>query len=290
MVEFRVVTPSIRLLALDIDGTLLNPQFQISDADMTALRQTREAGTEIVLVTGRRHDFALPIAQQLGFDHWLISSNGAVTRSLRDETFYRDLLPSTTCRQLCQAMLGFRGNTVLTFDKRGKGALVLEHMNELDRSIRRWLEKNLQYIEFVVPLENALIEDPVQAMFCGSIARMQEALAVLSNSPLSHRVTVLRTEYPERDLSIVDVLNRGCSKGHALERWCRYRGVLREQVMAIGDNYNDIEMLAFAGHPVIMGNASEELRGRGWPVTLPNDRNGVAAALEPLLAVPRTEA
>jgi len=290
MVEFPVVTPSIRLLALDIDGTLLNPQFQISDADMTALRQTREAGIEIVLVTGRRHDFALPIAQQLGFDLWLISSNGAVTRSLRGETFYRDLLPSTTCRQLCQAMLGFRGNTVLTFDKRGKGAIVLEHMGELELSIRRWLEKNLQYIEFVVPLEKSLVEDPVQAMFCGSIPRMQQALSALGNSRLSHMVTVLRTEYPERDLSIVDVLNQGCSKGHALERWCRYRGVLRAQVMAIGDNYNDIEMLAFAGHPVIMGNASEELRGRGWQVTLPNDRNGVAAALEPLLAVPRTEA
>jgi len=56
--------------------------------------------------------------------------------------------------------------------------------------------------------------------------------------------------------------------------------------MAIGDNYNDIEMLAFAGYPVIMGNASEDLRGRGWKVTLPNDQNGVAAALEPVLSGP----
>jgi hypothetical protein len=85
-------------------------------------------------------------------------------------------------------------------------------------------------------------------------------------------------------LSIVDVLNKGCSKGHALERWAAFRGVPREQVMAIGDNYNDIEMLAFAGYPVIMGNASEELRGRGWTVTRSNDQNGVAAALEPVLA------
>jgi len=97
-------------------------------------------------------------------------------------------------------------------------------------------------------------------------------------------ITVLRTEYPERDLSIVDVLNTGCSKGHALERWADYRGIPRDRVMAIGDNYNDIEMLAFAGYPVIMGNASEELRGRGWTVTLSNAQNGVAAALEPVLA------
>src|SRR5579864_8105591 len=94
MLKSVVVTPSIRLLALDIDGTLLNSQFQISDVDMAALRRARESGIEVVLVTGRRHDFALPIAQQLGFDVWLISSNGAITRSLAGETFYRDMLPA----------------------------------------------------------------------------------------------------------------------------------------------------------------------------------------------------
>jgi hypothetical protein len=290
MLKSYVFSPAIRLLALDIDGTLLNPQFQISPADMAALRRAHELGIEIALVTGRRHDFALPIAEQLGFDLWLISSNGAITRSLQGETFYRDLLPVETCRQLCGSMIEFRGNTVLTFDKRGNGSIVLENMNELESSIRRWLEKNLQYIDFVVPIEKALVTDPVQAMFCGPIARMQEALAALGRCPMAKEITVLRTEYPQRDLSIVDVLNTGCSKGHALERWADYRGVPRTQVMAIGDNYNDIEMLAFAGYPVIMGNASEELRGRGWKVTLSNDQNGVAAALEPVLEalVPRT--
>jgi Cof subfamily protein (haloacid dehalogenase superfamily) len=285
MLKSRVVTASsIRLLALDIDGTLLNPQFQISETDMSALRRAHELGIEVVLVTGRRHDFALPIAEQLGFDLFLISSNGAITRSIRGETFYRDLLPADTCRQLCEAMVEFRGNTVLTFDKRGKGAIVLEHVSELENNIRRWLEKNLQYIDLVVPVEKALVTNPVQAMFCGPIVRMQQALTALAACPLASRITVLRTEYPERDLSIVDVLNTGCSKGHALERWAGYRGVPKGQVMAIGDNYNDIEMLAFAGYPVIMGNASEDLRGRGWKVTLSNAQNGVAAALEPVLA------
>lgn len=283
MLEFLVTDTSIRLLAIDIDGTLLNPQFEISDADLTALQRANASGIEVLVVTGRRHDFALPIVQLLGFDLWVISSNGAVTRSLSGETFYRDLLPVDTCRRLCHEMREFRGNTVLTFDVRGKGAIVLEHLNELEGSIRRWLEKNMEYIDFVVPVEKALATDPVQAMFCGPISRMHEALARLRDCHLSDEITVLRTEYPVRDLSIVDVLNRECSKGHALERWANYRGIPRSQVMAIGDNYNDVEMLAFAGHPVIMGNASEELRDRGWRVTLPNDQNGVAAALEPVL-------
>ena len=276
--------PPIRLLAVDIDGTLLNPQFQISDADLAALRRAHESGIEVVLVTGRRHTFALPIALLLGFDLWLISSNGAVTRSLKGETFHRDLLPGETCRKLCGTMKEFRGNTVLTFDTESKGAIVLEGMDELTSSIQRWLEKNMDFIEFVVPLEKSLTTDPVQAMFCGPIPRMHEALAKLANCGLQEEITVLRTEYPVRDLSIIDVLNRGCSKGHALERWATFRRIPREEVMAIGDNYNDIEMLAFAGHPFIMGNASEELRGRGWAVTLPNDQSGISAALRQVLS------
>jgi hypothetical protein len=271
--------PRVRLLATDIDGTLLNPQFQISEGDLAALRHAHECGMEIVLVTGRRHTFALPIAQQLGFDLWLISSNGAVTRSLAGETFHRDLMPREVCRELVGAMQDFRSNTVLTFDKEIKGAIVLEHLDDLNASIRRWLEKNMAYIEFVVPIESALMADPVQAMFCGSMQRMSHALRALEASGMGNRVTILRTEYPERDLSMIDVLNTGCSKGHALERWAAHRGFRREQVMAIGDNHNDVEMLEFAGHPVIMGNACEELRGRGWAVTLGNDQCGVAAAL-----------
>jgi Cof subfamily protein (haloacid dehalogenase superfamily) len=272
--------PSIRLLATDIDGTLLNPQFQISDGDLAALRRAHAAGIEVVLVTGRRHTFALPIATQLGFDLWLISSNGAVTRSLSGETFHRDLMPAETCRQLCAAMGEFRGNTVLTFDNEQKGAIVLERLDELGPSIQRWLEKNMRYIEFVVPIEKALDRDPVHAMFCGTMARMGSALRALELTGLRGKVTTLRTEYPARDLSMIDVLNADCSKGHALERWAAYRGYRREEVMAVGDNHNDVEMLEFAGYPVIMGNACEELRGRGWTVTLGNDACGVAAAVE----------
>ena len=277
MLKLPVPANSLRLIAIDIDGTLLNPEFQISEADLAALRRAHAEGIEVILVTGRRHTFALPIAQQLGFDLWLISSNGAITRSLSAETFHRDLLPEPTCRELVRQMREFRGQTVLTFDSEGPGTIVIERLDKLEGSIQRWLEKNMQYIQFVVPIEDALTTDPVQAMFCGPITDMRRVLQALGRCGLP--ITVLRTEYPARDLSIVDVLNTGCSKGHALKRWASYRRITPDQVMAIGDNYNDIEMLAFAGHPFIMGNASEELRGRGWTLTRSNAESGVAAAI-----------
>jgi hydroxymethylpyrimidine pyrophosphatase-like HAD family hydrolase len=191
------------------------------------------------------------------------------------------MLPHATCRELVLRMKEFRGQTVLTFDSTGPGTIVVEQLEELEHSIQRWLEKNMEYIQFVIPIENALTTDPVQAMFCGPVEQMQKVLRVLEGSDLP--ITVLRTEYPGRDLSIVDVLKAGCSKGHALERWANYRRITSDQVMAIGDNYNDIEMLAFAGRPFIMGNASAELRERGWALTRSNAENGVAAAIEHVL-------
>src|SRR5258708_6850453 len=107
MLESTVTADSLRLIAVDIDGTLLNPEFHISETDLAALRSANERGIEVILVTGRRHAFALPVAQQLGFDLWLICSNRAVTRSLSGETFHRDLLPQQTCLDLCMARQGF---------------------------------------------------------------------------------------------------------------------------------------------------------------------------------------
>ena len=173
-------------------------------------------------------------------------------------------------------MQAFRGHTVLTFDKETKGAIVLERLDELGPSIRRWLEKNMEYIEFVVPIEMP-VSDPVQAMFCGTMSRMSEALRRCAGT--NWLATVLRTEYPARDLSMIRRAECRMFEGaRALERWGAHRGYRREEVMAIGDNHNDVEMLEFAGHPVIMGNACEELRARGWTVTRGNHACGVAAA------------
>src|SRR5258708_3077408 len=176
MLKSTVAADSLRLIAVDIDGTLLNPEFHISENDLAALRSAHAQGIEVILVTGRRHTFALPIAEQLGFDLWLICSNGAVTRSLSGETFHRDMLPRQTCLDLCRAMQEFRGQTVLTFDKEGPGSIVLEELKYLEGSIRRWLEKNMEHIGFVVPIGDALTSYPVQASFFGPVALLPPAL------------------------------------------------------------------------------------------------------------------
>jgi Cof subfamily protein (haloacid dehalogenase superfamily) len=273
----------IRLIAIDLDGTLLNSKVELTQENRTALQRAHEAGIEIVLGTGRRHDFAMPIAPTLGFDLWMFSSNGAITRSTRGETFHRDMLPKETALLLARALQRYRNYMVLTFARHDKGAIVCESHDRLYGVIQRWMEKNAPYIEYVAPIENALTQDPIQAMFCGPVELMEQAQRELDATDFRSKFTALRTQYDHRDLCIVDILNAGCSKGHALERWATHRGLDRSEVMAIGDNYNDVEMLTFAGHPVIMGNACEELKQQGWPVTLHHDEHGVAATVEQAL-------
>ncbi len=273
------VNTPIRLLAVDLDGTLLDAASELPAANREALLRAHAQGVEIVLVTGRRHQFALPVARSLGLELWLISSNGAITRSLGQETFHRDLLPASTAREVCAHMSGFRRCTILTFDLDRKGALVVEGTDGFDAGIQRWMERNTAWIECVPRLEDSLAADPVQLAFAGSLERMQQVEDRLQEGGLDRRVNVLRTRYPVRDLSIVDVLRAGCSKGRALERWAAHRGLRREQVMAIGDNFNDIEMLEFAGLPVVMANADDQLKQSGWATTLSNEQDGVAAAV-----------
>jgi Cof subfamily protein (haloacid dehalogenase superfamily) len=282
---FRMgIMPLPRLIAIDIDGTLLDPHFQVTEANMRALRGAHERGVEIALVTGRRHAFALPIAEVLGLPITMVSSNGAVTRSSTGELFHRDLMPRSAAVALIEHMTEFREHFVLTFDRTARGTLVCESADQLNVSIRRWMEKNAEYLQFVRPVERALTEDPVQSMFAGGVARMTKAQEhLLSNPALLKRITVLKTQYDERDLCIIDVLNAGVSKGHALRRWAEHHGIPRENIVAIGDNFNDIEMLDYAGIPFIMGNACEELRSAGYRITLGNDQSGVAHAVEQVL-------
>jgi len=281
-----MVTPSIRLLAVDIDGTLTDPQFKVSERNIAALRAAHKAGVEVMLATGRRHDYALPIAQQLGFPVLLVSSNGAVVRSSNGETYFTDFLPAQTAVKLIRHMDEFRGHAVLTFDRPGHDALILERFEELNQTISRWLEVNRPYIHYVAPLEDAVAhENPVQAMYCGPVARMVEAQRRLAEASFLEEITVLRTQYDHRDLSILDILTRDCSKGHALRRWAEQNNIPRQHIMAIGDNYNDQEMLDFAGLPVLMGNASEDLKKNGWRITASNAESGVALAVEEFLGL-----
>lgn len=272
--------PPVKLVAVDIDGTLLNSQFRISEANLRALAAAHEAGICVVLATGRRQAFALPIARMLGFDPYIISSNGAMTCTPGGEVMAKELMAKQVALALLDHMQAFAGMAVLTFDREGKGALVVQSRAGLMPRLGRWLEKNEPYIIAVDPIQRSLTEAPMQMMFCGTIEQMESAIAHLAKASVAQQIHAANTRYEQRDLSILDVLPRGCTKGRALARLSRHLGISAGQVLAIGDNGNDREMLEFAGQAFVMANAVEEIKGFGWTLTHSNDEDGVAYALD----------
>jgi Cof subfamily protein (haloacid dehalogenase superfamily) len=282
---------SIQLIAIDIDGTLLpSAGPRISPRNCAALQAAEAAGIEIVIATGRRQAYAMPLVAQVGLseDSVMISSNGAVVRGFDGTLLDRRFLPVETARALSGLLRGY-GTTVFTFDREGTGALVIEDMHQLHARIDRWVEANRPYLLEVHPIERAFDggEEPIQGMVCGTVAQMIEAEKQLLLSDVAELIAMHRTEYAARNLSILDLLPPGCSKGAALHSLAGIRGLKRDQIMAIGDNLNDLEMLEYAGRAVVMANASDEIlalaRQRGWEITASNDDDGVALAVEEVL-------
>jgi Cof subfamily protein (haloacid dehalogenase superfamily) len=271
----------IRMIAMDIDGTLLDSRSQVSAENARTIAEAQSRGIEIVLVTGRRFDFARPIADALPCDLHFIVNNGALIKSKDGVTDLRHLLPSDIARQVLDATEEFRGGAAVVFDRPRAGQVMVEQADWDDPVRGRYLRRNRDYIREITPLTACLNgEDPIQVGYADRCKRLRDAIKLLENLPIADQYTVALTEYEDRDLSILDVLKRGVSKGVALEEWARRRGISREEVMAIGDNWNDREMLEFAGLPIVMGNSVEELKTRGWAVTLTNDENGVAKAIQ----------
>jgi hydroxymethylpyrimidine pyrophosphatase-like HAD family hydrolase len=304
----------MRMIAVDMDGTLLGSDGRVSERNLAAMKAAERAGIEVVVATGRRHCYAMRVLRELklGEENALISSNGTVTRTVGARLVERTLLRTETALWVCGHVDEFRDALVMTFDRVGadgedeRGALVVERMDGLHASIGRWMEANEPYIARVTPLELALEgEAPIQMMLCGTLERMRRAEARLLEHPGVSAVGVSdieaagqkrvgdvevalhRTEYAERDLSILDILPAGCSKGSALLRLAKARGVRAEEILAIGDNWNDVSMLEVAGRAVLMGNAPEDLKAvaahRGWAVGRRHDEDGVAEVIEAVL-------
>lgn len=270
---------SIRLLAIDLDGTLLDSEGHVPDANRIAIRRALEAGVEIVLATGRRYDFARPIFEVLPGPLTLILSNGAVVKTGEGRTLMRHLLPRAVARDVLAQVPEHRESAAVIFDRPREGQVVYEAIDWEHPRHHRFFSTNRPYLAEVVPLEDCLTEDPVQVMFSGGCAEMRELYFRLKPEAIP-LFEVALTEYEHRDFSLVDIVRAGCSKGSALREWAASRGVPREAVMAIGDNLNDLPMLEFAGTPVVMGNALGELKAHGWAVTSTNDDAGVARAIE----------
>jgi Cof subfamily protein (haloacid dehalogenase superfamily) len=264
---------------VDIDGTLLDSRGRLPVVHKDALADAAAQDVILALVTGRAFHFTSHVTRELGLPVTLIVNNGAVVKDISGTTLMRHLLPRETALDVLRSVEGFDDSVAVVFDRSDARQIVFEHMDWAHPNRRGYFEKNKDYITSASPLSHAIDEDPIQVMFNGSVQPMRRLAAMLRALPMAHRFSVALTEYEPRDFSLLDVNGAGCTKGTALARWARSLGVSRDEVMAVGDNLNDLAMLEFAGTPVVMGNAAPELKTRGFLQTGTNDEGGLAEAV-----------
>lgn len=270
----------IRLLAIDIDGTLLDSKGRVPQANLDAIHRAAGRGVRIVIATGRSFHFALQALGDLPDDLTLLAYNGAIARSRSGETLLRRLLPQAVARQVLEATIEWRTDTACVFDRPLAGQLVYDRMDWSHPNRAGFKRRNAAIIQAVDRLEEAVNEDPVQVTFNGGVQTMRAISTHLAAHPVAPHLEVTLTEYRQRDFSMVDVCGAGITKGTGLAVLAGHFDVPQAEVMAVGDNHNDRDMLEWAGTGVVMGNAEPELKAPGFHLTGTNDEAGLSQAID----------
>ncbi len=285
----------IKLLALDIDGTLLNSRGEIPDANREAIHAAEERGVLVTIATGRRFRDGRPLGIDLELNAPLVTHNGALLKYAGSlETVAASLLTTETAREVVRVGKAFGGDALVSADPHGKGTLLYDRVADDNIPFQRYIrwsemlhgDEAHEAVCHVEDLDEILPEhEVIHVSFSGTCVRMEEMIAHLK-CELGETVTVLPTIYPRRDFTLIDILPPDASKGRGVEKLALLNNITADEVMTMGDNFNDLEMLEFAGTGVVMGNADPSLRERGeFYTTVTNDEGGVAAAIERFILI-----
>ncbi|WP_257263233.1 Cof-type HAD-IIB family hydrolase [Endozoicomonas sp. ONNA2] len=271
-----MITPDYKLLAFDLDGTLLNSKGDILASSKKAIKAAQQLGVKVVLVTGRHHVAARPYHYELGLDTPAICCNGAYIMDYsQPEPIYSHPLSKDQARRIIHIAREQNLHILMYVED----AMTFEVMNPHMEKLYHWAGKQPEIVK------------PV-------IRQIDDALRVMVSSKAIHKFVL---SHPEQDrflaayqhiLSLnefscerswvdrMDIANNGNTKGSTLSMLAGQWGIDRQDIIAVGDNDNDISMIQFAGLGVAMGHCSEPLKPQANVFIGSNDEDSIAELIE----------
>lgn len=270
------MTDVIRLVAIDVDGTLTDAADRVSEANVQAIRAVAAAGVRVVLATGRAPHGCDEVLQRLGIPVGLVSVNGAVVYEwFGSAPMMSRLLPPETCREVVETIV-----------EAGLAALVWDDPERSDGIVHErpgtcwpgFLQGQMQRVHAVPALAGWLDHPALTVVAWGTELAMRSLQAMLLDR-LGERGAVEVGLYPPDPCWVLTVTAAGCDKSVGLAEYAAKLGVTAAQVMAIGDSSNDVGMLRWAGLAVAMGNAAPAVKALADLVVADHDHDGVAEAL-----------
>jgi Cof subfamily protein (haloacid dehalogenase superfamily) len=270
-----------KLVALDIDGTLANSDGKITTRTKQVVHSVAQTGATIVVATGRRFITAKPRVLQLDFPDLLLAAhNGAVLKRLNGELLHHQLLPCALAKKVVHISqeLGLRP-VVFEGTQDSANLFVEDYGDRLDGWERGYLEENAAHLKWVDNLATDLPGDVIEVISVVPAAKAHEVAAIFQNR-LDGQVKPILVIINNGRHAFLGLSHATVGKDLPLRYLAERMEITPSEILAIGDNYNDLDMLQFAGTGVIMENADEALKQHGFYVTASNDADGVAAALE----------
>lgn len=286
----------IQLIASDMDGTLVNNQHKISEANASAVKKAQEQGIEFIITTGRSYEDSYPQVVAAGIDCNYLVMNGSELRDSQgdiiqnlylDNELVKILIEELTQLGLC-VELYTTGGTFSPSDEEARKRAVATKINNFHPEVS--LEEAYQLAEEHFLLKQMNVIDSVESIFekkykIGKIISFssdKELLAKLRES-LAIKYPVSVTGSFAVNLEITNPL---ADKGQAIKKYATEKGIPLSNIMTIGDSFNDLTMMEDSfGYSVAMGNAIPEIKAQAKYVTDTNDEDGVAKAIERFLSI-----
>lgn len=271
-------TMDIKLLVLDIDGTIAGSSNLISDSVKSAIQQVQKQNIQVTLATGRMYRSALPFYYAINANLPLMAYNGAWIQNPHTQEIQQHLPVST---KIALELLEYFDSPDLSpyfgFHVYLQDQL---YVKEITPATREYAERSQVEAIAVPDLRQLLNTPPTKVLAIAHQPRMIKKLI----PDLRKRYSVEQLYLTQSAGNLFEAINPGVNKGKAVQYLAeKILGITKEQVMVIGDNYNDLEMLNYAGLSVAMGNAPREVRKAAYWVAPDVEKDGVAVALEKFL-------
>lgn len=263
------MTKPIKLIAVDLDGTLLNNHHALSERNERALRAAMAKGIHIILATGKTWSSAKELIARLNLTSPGIFVQGLIVYNADGTVRHQQTLDPSLARRVI-TFAEDRGFVLLAYSG---SRLLLRADHPIAEDLTRF---NEPLAEIVGPLQNLLDSQPIHKLIIYGEAKRLKALRWQLSMQLNGQANLTQSHIQTQ----LEILPSGASKGRALKALMKELGVSQDQTLAIGDAENDLEMIQTAGIGIAMGNASEKLKAIATHTVADNDHDGVAEAIE----------
>ena len=273
-----------KMIVMDMDGTLLSSDKSISDKNRSAIEKAYNMGVKIVISTGRMFASAKVYGEMIGVDTPIIASNGAFIRDKdKDEVIFSKMLGEQNIREILRITKNYNLNCHLfTFD-----TVFSEKLEYTALNYNKWNKALPEDKRVKICIINASEWDAVINEYSDKLLK---AVVVSDNTECiiasRQEISKLNVEIVSSWINNYEVMNKGVSKGNAVDVLAKYYNIDKSEIICMGDHENDISMIEYAGLGVAMGNATEDTKNAASFITLTNNDDGVAYVIEKFILNP----